>query len=51
MKQVNPQNLTIKQLREASGYLVEVDNAHGWYYQYPFTPLEGDIEYITVCLN
>lgn len=48
---VTIQNLTIKQLREASGYLVNVDNIYGWYYQYPFSPLGCDIEYITICLN
>ena len=50
MKQVDPKDLTIKELREASGFLVKVDGVYGWYYQYPFALL-NDLEYITICLN
>ena len=54
--------LTIKELREMTGYLVEVDNMFTFFYQYPipengYIECEGnlipcqDIYFIDVCLN
>ena len=50
MKQININKCTISQLREATGFLVNVDGVYGWYYQYPLV-FDNDMEFMTVCLN
>ena len=43
--------MEIKELRELFGYLVEVDGAWGWYYQYLISIIDDEPEFITISLN